>query len=80
MFTPHRVQRQQNAGAYRHTHVHLGPPRTTFTTPPVACSVCVADFVKPSSAAALAVAFTVGPTGSATIVTRPTALLPLPRQ
>ena len=38
---------------------YLGPPRTTFATLSVA-SFCVADFAKPSSPAALDIAFTVG--------------------
>ena len=42
-----------------YVHVYLGPPRATFATLSVA-SVCVADFAKPLSPAALGVAFTVG--------------------
>ena len=54
------------------SHVHLGPPCTTFTTPRVMCSVCIADLAKPSSQAVLDVAFTVGHGRESRLVTLPT--------
>ena len=56
---PLTATKRQGVPANMYVHVYLGPPCTTFATRSVA-SVCVADFAKPSSPAALDVAFTVG--------------------